>query len=285
MIEILRDHLASGHRVRPGTKLKPEYITIHSTGNASAPPENERKWLDNPSNTRSASWHICIGETSCIEAIPLNEVAWHAGNGNIKSISIEICENGNRAKILERAVELTAALLLHYGWTTDKLKRHYDWTGKSCPWILMANNWEGWNKFKKDVDAKMKEKPKFKYIDFNFGTVNTDDLNIRKTPDTKHDPVGKLNKGDTVAILGSEGNWYKIAQGYISKTYVDAVYKENVPEKDMGALKIKINGEIMNVDGFIKDGRTYIQIRELGNITGAYTLGFENGIPIINTKK
>lgn len=284
MIEILRDHLASGHRVRPGTRLVPSYITIHSTGNASAPPENERKWLDNPSNNRDASWHIVIGENTCIEAIPLDEVAWHAGAGNSKSISIEICENGNRQKTLERAVELTAALLIHYGWTVSKLKRHYDWTKKSCPWILMENNWAGWEKFKKDVEAKMKEKPQFKYVDFNYGVVNTNNLNIRKTPDLNHDPVGKLNKGDEVDILSLVGNWYKIPQGYINSAYVDASFKSDLPVKDIGALKVKINDEIMYVDGMIKDGRTYIQIRELGNITGAYTLGFEDGIPIINTK-
>lgn len=281
MIEILRDHLKTGHRVRPGNTLKPSFLTIHSTGNPNAPAENERKWLDNPSNDRDASWHLVIDEKTCIEAIPLNEVAWHAGSGNTKSISLEICESGDRKKTLDRASELTAAILLHYGWTIDKLKRHYDWTEKSCPSILMANNWEGWKQFKKDVERKMKDKPTFKYVDFNHGVVTTDDLNIRKTPDTRYEPIGKLNKGDTVTIVGSKGDWYQIKEGYVSKAYIQASFK---PISEEG-LKINIDGTVQTVDGFIRDGRTYVQIRELGEVTGAYTLGFEDGIPIIYTTK
>lgn len=53
-----------------------------------------------------------------------------------------------------------------------------------------------------------------------------------------------------------------------------------------GKLKVKVDGVMHFVDGFIQDGRTYIQIRELGEITGAYTLGYDsvNKMPIINTK-
>jgi N-acetylmuramoyl-L-alanine amidase len=157
------DHIPRNtpHNRRPGTSMHPEYITIHSTGNPSSTARNERGWLTNPSNTRTASWHIVVDEKEAIEAIPLNEVAWHAGDGasgpgNRKSIGIEICESGDRQKTLANAANLVAKMLNERGWGVDRLRRHYDWSGKICPRILMANNWQGWKDFIKAVEKELK---------------------------------------------------------------------------------------------------------------------------------
>jgi len=140
--------------------MSPQYITIHSTGNPKSTARNERAWLTNPANKVTASWHICVDEKEAVEAIPLNEVAWHAGDGgsgtgNRRSISIEICESGDRAKTLENAIKLTAKLLHERGWGVDRLRRHYDWSGKICPRIMQPNNWAGWKQFKKDVAKEL----------------------------------------------------------------------------------------------------------------------------------
>ncbi len=138
---------------RPGIAMEPEYLTIHSTANSGSTAQNERDWLTNPSNTRTASWHLVVDDKEVIEAIPLDEIAWHAGDGkngtgNKKSISIEICESGNREKTIENAVKLSAQILKDKGWKIDRLKRHYDWSGKHCPRILEENNWTEWDEFK-----------------------------------------------------------------------------------------------------------------------------------------
>jgi len=100
-----------------------------------------------------------VDEKEAIEAIPLNEVAWHAGDGNGQgnraSIGIEICESGNREKTLRNAVQLVAKLLKERGWGVDRLRRHFDWSGKICPRILQPNNWAGWEQFKKDVAREL----------------------------------------------------------------------------------------------------------------------------------
>lgn len=152
------DHIPKSKDKRPGRALDLKWITIHSTGNPSSTAKNERAWLTNPSNSRTASWHLVVDEKEAIEAIPLNEVAYHAGNsvGNSTSIGIEICESGDRAKTIENAVKLTAKLLHERGWGIDKLKRHFDWSGKICPRIMSANNWEGWQGFKIQVDRELK---------------------------------------------------------------------------------------------------------------------------------
>lgn len=147
----IRNHIPRNtpKKRRPGIKMTPTTITIHSTGNPSSTAKNERNWLTNPSNTRQASWHICVDEKEVIEAIPLNEIAYHAGSasGNSTSIGIEICESGDRQKTLNNAIKLTAKLLKERNWGIDKLKRHYDWSKKICPRILHSNNWQGWNDF------------------------------------------------------------------------------------------------------------------------------------------
>jgi N-acetylmuramoyl-L-alanine amidase len=145
---------------RPGLSLTPEYITIHSTGNPGSTARNERAWLTNPGNKKTASWHLCIDEREAVEAIPLGEVAWHAGDGgsgpgNRGSIAVEICESGERGRTLENAVELVAGLLQKRNWGPERLRRHWDWSGKACPRILMAEGWAGWERFKKEVQKRL----------------------------------------------------------------------------------------------------------------------------------
>lgn len=140
--------------------MVPEYLTIHSTGNPKSTAQNERDNLDRPNNTTTTGFHIVVDEKEAIECIPFNKVAYHAGDGaygqgNSKSIGLEICESGNRAKTLENAVKVSAKILHEMNWGIDRLKRHYDWSRKNCPRILSANNWSGWNKFKRDVQKEL----------------------------------------------------------------------------------------------------------------------------------
>jgi len=155
------DHIpkTTPYNRRPGISMIAKYLTIHSTGNPSSTAKNERGWLTNPSNDRTASYHIVVDEKEAIEVLPLNEVAWHAGDGNGQgnraSIGIEICESGNRQKTLQNAVKLVTKMLKERNWGVDRLRRHFDWSGKICPRILQPNNWAGWEQFKKDVQKEL----------------------------------------------------------------------------------------------------------------------------------
>lgn len=150
---------------RPGNPMVPAYLTVHNTGNPTSTARNERAWLTNPSNDRTASYHIVVDEREAIECIPLNENAWHAGDGNgdgnRKSIGIEICESGNYAKTLENAADLVAKMLKERGWGVDRLRRHYDWSGKICPRLMYdGGKWTGWTKFKAEVEKRLKTEVK-----------------------------------------------------------------------------------------------------------------------------
>ena len=162
------DILKKGHRRRPGGRYSKASITIHSTGNSSSIARGERAWLDNAENNRDASWHYVVGNGTVIQAIPEEEEAWHCGatEGNRHSISVEICESGDRRAVLETAAAFVADLLEKYGWGVEKLKRHYDWTGKDCPRILINKkfvtggmNWSWFIKAVKDnMEGEMVEK-------------------------------------------------------------------------------------------------------------------------------
>ncbi len=166
MTNYIIDHipLTTPNNRRPAHPLAPKFITIHNTGNPSSTARNERAYLTNPGNTRTASYHIVIDEREAIECIPLDENAWAAGDGsglasgNRTSIHIEICESGNYTQTLNHAAELTAKLLKQYGLTIEQLKRHFDWSGKICPRLMYeGGKWTGWIEFKSKVAYKLKE--------------------------------------------------------------------------------------------------------------------------------
>ena len=58
-------------------------------------------------------------------------------------------------KTLVNAAKLVAGMLKERGWGVDKLKRHYDWSGKICPRILSANNWQGWKEFIEEIKKEL----------------------------------------------------------------------------------------------------------------------------------
>lgn len=152
----------TAHSRRSCNAMSATTITIHNTGNTESSAANERAWLTNTDNDRQASFHIVVDEREAIECIPLNENAWHAGDGssaksgNRTSIGIEICESGNYAKTLDNAVALVASMLKERGWGTDRLRRHFDWSGKICPRLMYdGGKWTGWAEFKARVDAKL----------------------------------------------------------------------------------------------------------------------------------
>lgn len=161
-----KDHIPKGTACnrRPALPMTATTITIHNTGNPSSSAANERAWLTNPSNTRTASYHIVVDAKEAIECLPLNESAWHAGDGsgaksgNRTSIGVEICES-NYEQSLANAVKLVAQMLKERGWGVDRLRRHWDWSGKVCPRLMYdGGKWTGWNEFKARVADELGNK-------------------------------------------------------------------------------------------------------------------------------
>jgi N-acetylmuramoyl-L-alanine amidase len=169
-VEIRRDILKSWHRCRPSGTYDKTSITIHSTGNPASSAQNERDWLDNPSNRREASWHYVVDEKGVIQAIPDEEEAWHCGNtiGNRFSIGLEICEGGDREKTLRNAVNFAVQKMKEYGFTLTDIVRHYDWTGKNCPRILIDKKYikDGmdWEWFMKEIESRLRKEKEMEKV-------------------------------------------------------------------------------------------------------------------------
>ena len=142
---------SSKYAIKAPYAMTPQYITVHNTGNT-ASARNEATYHNN--NNMQVSYHVAIDDKEAIQLIPFNRNAWHAGdsfgNGNMRSIGIEICysmDNGYSGAKSERykkaednAALYIAHVLKQYGWGIDRLKRHYDWSGKDCPHKMHATN-------------------------------------------------------------------------------------------------------------------------------------------------
>lgn len=152
-MEYVINHIPIRKGKRPGIKTNMTSITVHNTGNPSSTAMNERNWLVNPDNDRSASFHIVIDEKQAVECIPLDEVAYHSGTaeGNSTSIGIEICESGNYKQTEQNAVELIAKMLVERGWGIDRVRTHKSWSGKECPRLILPY----WNDFLSRIQKEM----------------------------------------------------------------------------------------------------------------------------------
>lgn len=163
-VQIIQDFIPSGRRNRPGYKLTPKYITIHDTANtqAGADAKAHAAYLKKNPPASEASWHFTVDDKVIYQHLPLNENGWHAGDGangpgNRQSIGIEICENrdGNRAAAEANAAWLVAKLLKDHGLSIDRVRQHYDWSGKNCPRVL-RNKPGGWADFLAAVEGHLK---------------------------------------------------------------------------------------------------------------------------------
>ncbi len=154
-----------GRKVR--RRMRPRYITIHSTQNYSASADAWRHAKALRTGRLRAhkrrggnrigylTWHYTVDEDVAVQHLPTNEQGEHAdfdGPGNNYSIAIEMCENrGNsRSATIERTAKLTAWLMHKYDIPLRKVVPHYHWRRKglspehkNCPHYLLDNGHPG----------------------------------------------------------------------------------------------------------------------------------------------
>ena len=155
------------HGRKERRRMKPKYITIHSTQNYSPSADAWRHSMAlNNGKLRARkskhgnrigylTWHYTVDQTRCVQHLPCNEQGEHAdfdGPGNNYSLAIEMCENrGNsRSATLDRTAKLTAWLMYKYDIPLRKVVPHYHWRRKglsvehkNCPHYLLENGHPG----------------------------------------------------------------------------------------------------------------------------------------------
>lgn len=181
--------------------MKAEYVTVHDTAN-SASAINEIQYMI--TNNKEVSFHIAVDETQAIQGLPFDRNSWSCGdggtgNGNRKSINVEICRpthvnNSLYMRAEENAVYVVARLLYVNQLSIEKLKKHQDWSGKTCPNVLLT---EGrWNTFKDRVNTVLKAIHNGECSsELSSGTT---DVNISSSP---------YSVGDKVKVLASAKNY------------------------------------------------------------------------------
>lgn len=163
MVQIVQSIIPKAKR--PGYSMRPEYLTIHQTGNV-GPGANaamHNKYVHR--NAPNPSWHFTVDDKVIYQHLPLTENGWHAGDGvngpgNRKSIAIEICVNrdGNLAKAEAGGAWLAAKLIREIPSLKPFpacMKQHYDWSKKNCPAQIRGRK-DGWKNFLAAVESHLK---------------------------------------------------------------------------------------------------------------------------------
>ena len=115
---------------------------------------------NNRENNDYISWHFSVGEDGIYQSLPLDEVAYHAGDGshvygdtwysstynkydcigggNRNGIGIESCINlgADYNVTLRKLAKLVAELLLENNLSLDRIKQHWNFSGKDCPGVI-----------------------------------------------------------------------------------------------------------------------------------------------------
>ena len=139
-----------------------KYIVIHYVGAVSSAEANARYFA---TGYRGASAHYFVDEEEIWQSVPLKYAAWHCGGGyqdygtkygggkyhgkctNYNSIGIEMClyKKDGKYRLKKATVANTEALvkklMKKYNIPEERVIRHFDVTGKSCPYIYWSNGY------------------------------------------------------------------------------------------------------------------------------------------------
>lgn len=151
-----------------------KYIVIHYVGAVSSARNN---CIYFARGYRAASAHFFVDD-EIWQSVALSRAAWHCGGGyqdygtrygggsymgkctNSNSIGIEMCVYKKKGKyrVTDKTVENTAKLvqwlMKKYDIPTSRVIRHWDVTGKSCPYVY----WNGGSLLEADTWKKFKAK-------------------------------------------------------------------------------------------------------------------------------
>lgn len=175
--------------------MAPTRIVIHNTAN-DAPAMNEIKYMQ--SNNNQTSFHYAVDDKEAVQGVELWRNAWHAGDGgerdknskyysygNLEGIAIEICYSKSGGmkfdKAEKNAAELTAKLLIDFGWDMDKVTKHQDYGNhKYCPHRTLDY---GWDRFLKMVSDKRDEMLGKKKSTTNLSVATMNGYTIERATD------------------------------------------------------------------------------------------------------
>lgn len=162
------DYLCNPFNYQRGRAQPVSFLVFHYVG-ATGGAEANAKYFHATANAGSSA-HYFVGHASegagIWSSVPEEHTAWHCGAKsyvhpscrNANSIGIEMCCKIGPAgwyieeETLAAAAELGRDIMARYGIPMDHVLRHYDVTGKLCPWPLVDET--AWSDFKKRLEVE-----------------------------------------------------------------------------------------------------------------------------------
>lgn len=140
----------------------PKYIVIHETDNFREGAGARAHALAHYNgNLGSASVHYYVDDKEIYQTLNHEDGAWAVGDNvgysditNRNSINIEICvnEDSEYYKARENAIELFIYLINTMGLSINRVKRHYDASGKWCPRKILDEKY--WDSLIESISSK-----------------------------------------------------------------------------------------------------------------------------------
>ena len=140
-MKIVDNLIPIGKYNRPGTKSVPKRICVHYTGDIGASADRLALFFTTNPAAETSSQYIVGMNGEVIRCVPDDEIAYAAAGKNSGTIHIEVCykqTSGEFDQASKDALrELVQELMQKYKLTSDKVVRHYDLTGKLCPYYYV----------------------------------------------------------------------------------------------------------------------------------------------------
>ena len=265
-----------------------KYLVIHYVGAVSGALDNAKYFY---STYRAASASYFVDDSSIYQVVEDKDVAWHVGANSYKhpecrnsnSIGIEMCcfmNNGTldiSEKTVNNTLELAAYICKKYNISIDRVLRHYDVTGKTCPAPMVTNS-ARWGDFKNRLQQLL-----------NGGSIsdplyeNTDNLNkimymstpaglnVRTGAGTNNSIVSALAYGTQVTVKEESNGWSRIDQGWICSAYLST---SNPKQAQTYTKYVKVNSSLNVRRGY---GTNYGIVGSLSNGTQVTVYEEKNG--------
>lgn len=137
---------------RPGSKSTPRRICVHYTGQVGTDADRLALFYSNvaagmfpdkPNNWTSTQYIVGLNG-KIVRIIPDNEIAYAASGKNDGTLHIEVCYSKASGEFETKSIsalrELVQYLMKKYDIPAGNVLRHYDLTGKYCPWFYVDEN-------------------------------------------------------------------------------------------------------------------------------------------------
>lgn len=271
---------------RGGSPIR--FIVVHDTGNYNKGADALAHYRFFNGGKRGASAHYFVDDKGIVQIIGDSLASWHCGDRwarkyatrndvtNSNSIGVEMCMNpdSNYADVYKNTVELVKNLMVKFNIPADRVVRHFDASGKSCPNHMKPNNWQKWWQFKEDIKRPIVYK-------IDLSKDSTFGLATQSKPTTPQPSTPKLSfedefikkitdslKGQNLNVLPSvttaqailESNWGRSGLSAnannlfgikASKDWTGAVYNASTKEQTNDGTEYRINANFRKYNSIL----------------------------------